>query len=151
MTRLLSGKKIIVALIMFVLLGVSSTVYAYSYTNSKIFINVQLPHGHANTTFVSGKKTTGRNYGRVTVTKIGGGSAGVNVWLRSKKSNGSWDSLESKMRTFTSSGTKMVYYTNSSTGYKIPYAKGTSVQLRGENKTNTTVIKDNVSGNVCFN
>ena len=68
-----------------------------------------------------------------------------------KKSNGSWDSLESKMRTFTSSGTKMVYYTNSSTGYKIPYAKGTSVQLRGENKTNTTVIKDNVSGNVCFN
>ena len=151
MMKLLNGKKLVIALAMFILLGVSSIVYAYSYTNSVTFINVQLPHGHANATFASGKKTTGRNYGRVTVTKIGGGSAGVNVWLRSKKSNGSWDSLESKMRTFTTSGTKMVYYTNSSTGYKIPYSKGTSVQSRGENKTNTAVIKDNVSGNVCFN
>lgn len=110
-----------------------------------------MPHGHANTTFASGTKTTDRNYGQLKITYIGGGSSGVNAWMRSKKSNGEWDPLNSKLRTFTKAGTKKMYYKNSSTGYTIPYKKGTKAQVRGENKTNTSLIHDSVSGVAYFN
>lgn len=144
-------KKNITAITMFICLGMSSIVFAGSYENAHAFTNVTLPHGSANTTFKSGTKTTGRTYGKVQITSIGGGSKGVNVWLRSKKSNGEWDVLNSKLQSFTKAGTKDVYYTNSKTGYKIPYSKGTKAQLRGENKTNTSIVKDHVSGVVWFN
>ena len=150
--KVLKRKKFIAGIMLFMFAGASSIVTAAdSYSNSKSFTLVSLPHGHANTTFASGTKTTDRNYGQLKITYIGGGSSGVNVWMRSKKSNGEWDPLNSKLRTFTKAGTKKMYYKNSSTGYTIPYKKGTKAQVRGENKTNTSLIHDSVSGIAYFN
>lgn len=143
-------RNLIIAVLMLALLGTSATVFAATYTNSKTF-NLAMPHLNQNGTAASAKKTTGQSYGKVTVTMIGGGSSGLNCWLRSKKSNGDWDPLNSKYRSFTKKGTKTVYYTNSSTGYKIPHHKGASVQLRLENRTTTQAIRDNVRGTVWFN
>lgn len=143
-------QKCIIAILALLMIGSSVTVFAAEYANKKTF-DVNLPHLNQNVTAASATKTTARSYGRVQVTKIGGGSDGINCWLRAKKSNGEWDPLNSKYQTFTDLGTKTVYYVNSSTGYEIPHQKGASVQLRMENRTTTQVIKDNVKGNVWFN
>lgn len=139
---------IIATLMVFVL---SAGVCAASYTNKVSFSNIKLPHEYGNVTAATGTKTTDRAYGKVQITKIGGNSAGVNCWYRSKSSNGNWDSLESKLVSFTSPGTKTLYYKNSSTGYTIPHGKGVTAQLRMENKTNTLVVKDKASGYCWFN
>ncbi|MGM9974582.1 MAG: hypothetical protein ACI33K_11145, partial [Clostridiaceae bacterium] len=106
---------------------------------------------HDNGTAKAGIKTTDRDYGKIEVTYIGGGSDGINCWFRSQKSDGTWDPLNSKLRSITSLGSYHMYYTNSTTGYTIPHSKNTSVQLRMENKTQTIWTKDNVKGIVWFN
>lgn len=153
MMKVLKQKKFFAGVMLFILTGTSTMVgaAAKSYTNAKTFNDVALPHEYENVTLASAKKTTGNDYGKLHVTKIGGGSKGINVWLRSKKANGEWDVLNSKMRSFTEPGTKELYYTNQDTKYKIPYSKGTSAQVRGENKTRTTLIHDHVSGVAYFN
>ena len=75
----------------------------------------------------------------------------MNCWFRSKLPDGSWDPLTSKMLTFYDKGKQRAFYVNTGTGYKIPYSKGTSVQLRGENIYTTLFFRDNVKGNVWFN
>ena len=135
---------------MLALIGSTATAFAAQYTNSKTF-NTNLPHLNQNVTAASATKTTARSYGKVTISKIGGGSAGINCWLRSKKNDGSWDPLNSKYRTFTKLGTKTVYYKNAETGYTIPHHKGASTQLRMENRTTTQFIRDDVRGTVWFN
>lgn len=143
-------QKFIIGVILLVVMATSASVFAASYANKKAF-DLNLPHLNKNATAASAKKTTARSYGKVQVTKIGGGSDGVNCWMRTKKSNGEWDPLNSKYQTFKDTGTKTVYYKNSSTGYTIPHQKGASAQLRMENRTTTQFVKDNVKGNVWFN
>ena len=123
---------------------IPATSYAASkYENSGPFVNVALPHVCDNVTLATAEKSTDRDYGKAEITKIGGGSSGVNCWFRSKV-NGEWKHKTGDVAFFTTTGEKRI-------DYQTAYVKGTTVQLRAENNTSTQFVKDKVSGEVWFN
>ena len=123
---------------------IPATSYAASkYENSRPFVNVALPHVCDNVTLATAEKSTDRDYGKAEITKIGGGSCGVNCWFRSKV-NGEWKHKTGDVAFFTTTGEKRI-------DYQTAYVKGTTVQLRAENNTSTQFVKDKVSGEVWFN
>lgn len=115
-------------------------------TNYKSFSDVKLPNEHDNTTLASAKKTTSTKYGQVKISDYTS-SEGVNVWFRSY-SGGDWHYYLPYVVSFTSKTTKNVYYCDASSSY---YAKGTSVQLRAEDRANTILFQNKVTGSVYFN
>lgn len=127
-------KKSCMLFLLITMVITTSSAFALDYTNSQYY-NSPLPHLNQNTTVADADKTTSRGYGKVSVYSIGGGSEGVNCWLRTDGDQYNLNYLVS----FTSPGTKTLYY-------ESPYGEGIFAEVRMENITTTQFIRDTVSG-----